>query len=44
MPPAPIEKPAPDIPERYRQQGSTTLKAKVDEGKNVIELKMTKDP
>ncbi len=43
-PPAPVDKPASNIPERYRQQGTTTLKAKVNEGKNVIELNMTKAP
>jgi hypothetical protein len=33
-PPAPVEKNMPDIPQRYRQQGSTTLKAKVQPGEN----------
>jgi hypothetical protein len=33
-PPAPVEKPAPNIPQKYRQQGSTTLKAVVTQGKN----------
>ena len=43
-PPAPVEKPAPNIPQRYRQQGSTTLKAKVAEGMNTIDFEMTKAP
>jgi hypothetical protein len=43
-PPAPVEKPAPNIPPKYRQQGTTPLKAKVEEGKNSIDLKMTKGP
>lgn len=41
-PPAPVEKPAKDIPVKYRQQGTSPLKAKVAEGKNVIDLPMTK--
>jgi hypothetical protein len=40
-PPAPVEKNAPDIPKKYRQQGSTTLKAKVERGKNEINFDMT---
>jgi len=41
-PPAPVEKPAPDIPVKYRQQGLTTLRAKVNEGPNEIHFPMTK--
>lgn len=33
-PPAPVEKPAPNIPIRFRQQGSTPLRANVKAGKN----------
>jgi hypothetical protein len=33
-PPAPVEKPAPNIPMKYRQQGTTPLKETVKEGKN----------
>jgi hypothetical protein len=40
-PPAPVEKNMPDIPRKYRQQGTTTLKATVKEGKNEINLDMT---
>jgi len=43
-PPAPVEKPAPNIPQKYRQQGSTTLKAEVKEGNNTFEFDMTKAP
>jgi len=43
-PPSPVEKPAANIPQKYRQQGSTTLKAKVIEGKNVFDFDMTKAP
>jgi hypothetical protein len=39
-PPAPVEKPAPNIPMKYRQQGTTTLKATVKTGKNEIDLDM----
>jgi hypothetical protein len=35
-PPAPMEKPAPDIPKKYRMQGTTPLKAAVKAGKNEI--------
>lgn len=41
-PAAPVEKPAKDIPVKYRQQGTTPLKAKVAEGQNAIDLPMTK--
>jgi hypothetical protein len=33
-PPAPVEKRAPNTPQKYRQQGSTPLKATVKQGKN----------
>jgi hypothetical protein len=39
-PPAPVEKPAPDIPAKYRMQGTTTLRAKVQAGKNEINFEM----
>jgi len=37
-PPAPVEKPAPDIPHKYRQQGKTPLRASVKAGKNEIDF------
>ena len=40
-PPAPVEKAAPDIPKKYRMQGTTTLKASVKPGKNEINFEMT---
>ena len=40
-PPAPVEKPAPNIPPKYRMQGTTTLKAKVQTGKNIRDFDMT---
>jgi len=40
-PPAPVEKSAPDIPKKYRQQGTTPLKPKVEAGKNEINFEMT---
>lgn len=33
-PPAPVEKPAPNIPQKYRVQGTTPLKETVQKGKN----------
>jgi len=36
-----VEKPAPDIPQKYRVIGTTTLKATVKEGKNDLTLDMT---
>jgi hypothetical protein len=39
-PPAPMEKPAPDIPKKYRMQGTTPLKASVKAGKNEINFEM----
>jgi hypothetical protein len=39
-PPAPVEKPAPDIPTKYRQQGKTPLRATVKAGKNEINFDM----
>jgi len=41
-PPSPVEKYAPNIPQKYRQQGTTTLKATVIEGMNTINFEMTK--
>jgi hypothetical protein len=35
-----VERPAPDIPEKYRTIGTTDLKATVKEGKNDIPLEM----
>jgi hypothetical protein len=43
-PPSPVEKAAPNIPRKYRQQGTTTLKAEVKEGNNAFEFDMTKAP
>lgn len=40
-PPALVEKNAPDIPKKYRQQGTTTLKAKVERGPNEFNFDMT---
>jgi hypothetical protein len=40
-PPAPMEKPARDIPLKYRQQGKTPLRATVKQGKNEINFDMT---
>jgi hypothetical protein len=40
-PPAPVEKPAPNIPRKYRQQGTTTLKATVKPGQNECNFDMT---
>jgi hypothetical protein len=39
-PPAPVEKPAPNIPMKYRQQGSTPLKTTVKGGKNEFNIEM----
>ena len=39
-PPAPMEKPAPDIPKKYRMQGTSPLKATVKAGKNEINFDM----
>jgi hypothetical protein len=39
-PPAPVEKNAPDIPKKYRMQGTTPLKAKVEAGKNEFNFEM----
>jgi hypothetical protein len=35
-----VEKPAPDIPPKYRQQGKTPLRATVKAGKNEINFDM----
>jgi hypothetical protein len=40
-PPAPMEKPAPDIPKKYRMQGTTPLKASVKAGSNELNFDMT---
>jgi hypothetical protein len=41
-PPAPVEKPAPDIPAKYRMQGiNNPLKATVKAGKNEINFDMS---
>jgi len=40
-PPAPVEKPAPDIPKKYRMQGTTPLRATVKPGSNEINFDMT---
>jgi hypothetical protein len=39
-PPSPVEKAAPDIPRKYRQQGSTPLKKTVVAGKNEFDFDM----
>jgi len=39
-PPAPVEKPAPDIPQKYRQQGKSPLRASVKPGKNEVNFEM----
>jgi hypothetical protein len=40
-PPAPMEKPAPNIPKKYRMQGTTPLKASVKQGPNEINFEMS---
>jgi len=40
-PPAPVEKAAPDIPKKYRMQGTSPLKASVKAGENEINFPMT---
>jgi hypothetical protein len=40
-PPAPMEKLAPDIPPKYRQQGTTKLRASVKPGPNEFPFDMT---
>ena len=40
-PPAPVEKSAPNIPIKYRQQGLTPLKSPVKKGKNEIQIEMS---
>jgi hypothetical protein len=39
-PPAPVEKKAPDIPPKYRMQGTTPLKASVQPGPNVFDFEL----
>ncbi len=40
-PPAPVEKNMPDIPRKFRMQGTTTLKATVNPGQNECNFDMT---
>ena len=40
-PPSPVEKSAPDIPRKYRMQGTTTLRAAVKAGDNEFNLDLT---
>jgi hypothetical protein len=40
-PPSMVEKKAPEIPAKYRQQGTTPFKASVKAGKNEINFEMT---
>jgi hypothetical protein len=39
-PPAPVEKPAPNIPPKYRMQGTTPLRASVKPGTNEFNFDM----
>lgn len=39
-PPAPVEKKAPDIPRKYRMQGTTPFNVKVEKGQNDINFEM----
>ena len=41
-PPSPVEKPAPNIPEKYRNQGRTPLRATVQKGPNTFNFDMTR--
>lgn len=41
-PPAPVEKPAPNIPQKVRQQGSTHLRATVKTGQNEHNFDLSK--
>jgi hypothetical protein len=41
-PPSPVEKPAPNIPEKYRNQGRTPLRASVQKGSNTFDFDMTR--
>ncbi len=41
-PPSPMEKPAPNIPEKYRNQGRTPLKATVQKGTNTFDFDLTR--
>lgn len=40
-PPSPVEKPAPDIPKKYRTPGTSPLKANVQAGENEFNFEMT---
>jgi hypothetical protein len=39
-PPAPVEKHAPNIPPKYRMQGTTPLRAPVKKGPNTFDFDM----
>ena len=41
-PPSPVERPAPNIPEKYRNQGRTPLRATVQKGPNTFDFDMTR--
>jgi hypothetical protein len=41
-PPAPVEKSAPNIPEKYRNQGRTPFRASVQKGANTFNFEMTR--
>lgn len=41
-PPSPVEKTAPDIPQKYRTQGRTPLRAIVHSGPNTFNFEMTR--
>jgi hypothetical protein len=41
-PPSPVERPAPNIPEKYRNQGRTPLRATVQKGANTFTFDMTR--
>ena len=41
-PPSPVERPAPNIPEKYRNQGRTPLRASVKIGANTFNFDMTR--
>jgi hypothetical protein len=40
-PPSPVERPAPNIPGKYRNQGRTPLRATVQKGPNMFNFNMT---
>jgi hypothetical protein len=41
-PPSPVERPAPNIPQKYRNQGRTPLRATVQKGRNTFNFDMTR--